>query len=63
MKRAVRWGSPAVLVAAGRVGADTWTNAAGDTLEAEAECDGRTVLFRRPGGEEVRLLAVQSRGE
>ncbi|HOW97782.1 MAG TPA: hypothetical protein P5567_12665 [Kiritimatiellia bacterium] len=57
MKRAARWGiGLAVLVAAGRVGADTWTNAAGDTLEAEAvECDGRTVLFRRPGGQEVRL--------
>lgn len=57
MRQAARWGGVlAVLLAAGRVGADTWTNAAGDTLEAEAvECDGRTVLFRRPGGQEVRM--------
>lgn len=57
MRPLARWGiGLAVLLAAARAGADTWTNAAGDILEAEAvECDGRTVLFRRPGGQEVRL--------
>lgn len=57
MRRAARWGiGLAVLLTAARAGADTWTNATGDTLEAEAvEFDGRIVLFRRPGGEEVRL--------
>ena len=46
----------ALAALAGSAPAETWTNAAGNTLEAEAvESDGRTVLFRRPGGEEVRL--------
>ena len=36
--------------------ADTWTNAAGDTIEAEAVAfDGRAVVLRRPNGAELRL--------
>lgn len=46
----------ALVLLAGPAAADTWTNAAGGTIEALAvEFDGRTVVLRRPTGEEVRL--------
>ena len=36
--------------------ADTWTNVAGQAIEAEAVAlDGRTVVLRRPSGQELRL--------
>ena len=43
-------------VSVSRAPADTWTNAAGDTIEATpSEFDGRTVVFQRPTGEEIRI--------
>lgn len=39
-----------------RAFSDTWTNAAGDTFEANPlECDGRKVVFQRPTGEQIRM--------
>jgi hypothetical protein len=45
-----------LIVPVERAFPDTWTNVAGDTIEATAlEFDGRAVVFQRPHGEKIKI--------